>query len=521
MKVRVNKLIFALIIALSFIANSCTDLTVENLNDPTLLKVFSTKQDLQNYAGGTFRTLHNAMQGYESPASAMAVGADQNTCPWGYAYVYQFSSEPRAPFVNRTDYPYIYAIQGFWEDCYDAISSVNDVLKVMENSEAEINFEDSEINLLKAWSYFVSGVAHGYLGLTFDQANVVRGDPKTDSLNFAPWQTIIDVSLELLDQAILIADGNSFTIPAEWMGEETYTNYELSALANSYAARILAYSSRNKAHNENIDWEKVLKYVSHGIQKDLSPELGDNYDFYDMFTMYSTYPGWARIDHRIINLMDPNYPSYWPQTYVWQNQRLLLWLTLNGQDPGPAESEDARLKSDFEYLQENSFPPDRGFYHFSHYRYKRYDAVFSGVWYGNAPKPSMLVWENEILKAEALIRTGNINGAVSILNDPNGARKVRGQLPDITSTNPSEVLWIIFYERDIELINTGMGISYFDMRRRDMLQRGTILHFPVPAKELQIMNYEVYTIGGTPDGENVSNGSWTGLDGITVPPGIM
>ena len=37
MKLKKNKLIFALIIALSFIANSCTDLTVENLNEPSLL----------------------------------------------------------------------------------------------------------------------------------------------------------------------------------------------------------------------------------------------------------------------------------------------------------------------------------------------------------------------------------------------------------------------------------------------------------------------------------------------------
>ena len=85
-----------------------------------------------------------------------------------------------------------------------------------------------------------------------------------------------------------------------------------------------------------------------------------------------------------------------------------------------------------------------------------------------------------------------------------------------------------------------MGTSYFDMRRRDNLQRGTILHFPVPAGELQTMNLDVYTIGlfhtnfasysnrsanpingGVPDGKNVSMGSWTGLDGVTVPPGIV
>ena len=67
-------------------------------------------------------------------------------------------------------------------------------------------------------------------------------------------------------------------------------------------------------------------------------------------------------------------------------------------------------------------------------------------------------------------------------------------------------------------MDSGMGIGYFDMRRRDRLQSGTIMHFPVPATELEIIQVPVYTIGGTPDGENVSMGSWTGYDGLTSPP---
>jgi len=350
-------------------------------------------------------------------------------------------------------------------------------------------------------------------------------------------QTIIDIALEFLDESIQIANSSTFDIPAEWMGGERYTSSELAELANTFAARILVYSSRNKSQNENIDWSRVLDYAKNGIQKPLKPTLGDDYDFYDMFTMYSRYPGWGRIDHRIINLMDPDYPSYWPQIWdrhKWPSQ--IIWVTQDGKDPGPAESIDARLESDFEYLQDNNYPPDRGLYHFSHYRLKRYDEVFSEVWYGSKPKPTMLVWENKLLIAEANLRLGNTAEALSILNDPTGARKERGKLPDITTADPELLLWHIYYERDIELINTGMGIGYFDMRRRDNLQRGTILHFPVPATELQIMNLEVYTIGipwyiaegkhnslndGVPDGENVSEGSWTGLDGITVPPGII
>ena len=466
------------------------------------------------------------MQEYDGPASPMGVMADQNTCPWGFQAVKDLSSEPRRGYVNSNTYSYYSVVISFWKNCYESISLANDILRFTNEMESKNENTSFDIEMLKAWGYFVSGVVHGYLGLTYDKAQIVSGNLETNSLEYAHWQEVNNLSLTLLDKSIEISENNSFEIPAEWMGGETYSNLELAELANSYAARILAYSSRNKAHNESIDWSRVLQYAKNGIQKDVAPLMGDVYDFYDYFLVYSIYPGWVRIDHRIINLMDPDYPSRWPNDGV-------TWTTPDGQDPGPASSIDERLKSDFEYLEDNDFPPDRGYYHFSHYKHQRYDDFIARIWYGDITHPSFLVWENELLKAEAHVRLGNISEALAILNNPSGARKIRGKLPDITSINPPWVLWNIFYERDIELINTGMGISYFDMRRRDMLQRGTILHFPVPAKELQIMNHEVYTIGGTrygyngnalnggtPDGENVSQGSWTGLDGIRVPPGL-
>jgi starch-binding outer membrane protein, SusD/RagB family len=510
MKTKLYKIAFAFILALGFITFGCADLDVENLNEPDAAKALANPEDLASLAGGAFRTLHNAMQEYDGPALAMTVMADQGTCSWGNAAMRDMSSEPRQGFINSLTYAYFPVIRVFWESSYSSISAVNDVLRAIEEGGVQIGEGGSETNMVKAWCYFVSGVAHGYLGLVYDQANIIKWDTDLTTLELTPWNTVVDASIELLDQAISIANANGFILPERWMGGESYSNVELAQLASSYAARILAYSSRNKAHNEAIDWGKVLSYANSGIQKDLKPEMGTNYDFYDFYLVYQIFPGWGRIDHRIINLMDPDYPSRWPNDGV-------SWNTPDGQDPGPAESDDARLETDFGYLAENAFAPDRGFYHFSHYRYKRYDDFIARIWYGDIPKPSFIVWENEMLKAEAMVRTGNVPGAVAILNSPNGARKVRGQLADVTTTNAAQVLWTVFYEKDVELINSGMGVGYFDMRRRDQLQRGTILHFPVPATELEIVQVPVYTIGGAPDGENVSNGSWTGLDGLTSP----
>ncbi len=458
-------------------------------------------------AQNVFKKLHNAIQEYEGPGLSMITMADQGTCSWGNAGMQELSSEPREGFINDTTFPYIYITQNFWSDAYVSINEANEILNVMEDWGFII--EDREnTDKIRAWLYFVSGVAHGYLGLVFDQGSIIKWDTNPDSVNLSPWQDMITASLELLDKAILMCDTSSFTIATDWMGGEEYTSDELSALANSYAARILAYSSRNKTHNEALDWNKILSYAQKGIQKPLNPLLGSNYDWYDFYFVYQIYPGWGRVDHRIINIMDHDYPSRWPNDNVWPDG-----------DPGEAVSSDARFASDFEYMTDQAFRPERGYYHYSHYRYSRYDYVIEDIWHGDKNKPSFLVWENELLIAEALVRTGDIAGAKAILNDPNGPRKVRGQLPDVTSTDATEVLRIIFDEKDIELMNTGMGISYFDMRRRDQLQSGTILHYPVPFATLEILQEPVYTIGGTPDGENVSMGSWTGYDGLTSPPG--
>jgi len=511
MKRRLFKITSIVFIALGLLTYSCADLVVENLVEPDSSKALANPSDLMNLAGGAFRTFHNAMQEYDGPALAMVTMADQGTCSWGNAAMNDLSSEPRAGYVNNLTYPYFPVVEHPWGETYAAISAVNDVLRAIEEKGVEIGDDGEDTKMTQAWSYFVSGAAHGYLGLIFDQGNIIKWDTDLETLTLSPWQDLISASLEMLDQAIALCAANTFTVPENWMAGDVYTSAELGALASSYAARILAYSSRNKAQNEAIDWSKVLAYAQNGIEKPLSPMLGINYDWYDYYMVYQIYPGWGRTDHRIINIMDNDYPSRWPNDNA-------TWNTADGLDPGEATSDDARLLSDYEYMADQAFRPERGFYHFSHYRFQRYDWLIAEHWYGTGNKPSFLVWENEMLEAEALVRTGNVAGAVAILNDPDGARKLRGGLPDVTATDAAKVLLRIYDEKDVECMDTGVGVGFFDMRRNDRLQSGTILHFPVPATELEIIQEPVYTIGGAPDGENVSMGSWTGYDGLTSPP---
>lgn len=502
---KTNFVKYLLVFALAIASFGCESLDVKNLNEPDTDRVLATPGDLIGLAGGAMRTWSNAIQEYSGAGLAMCTMADENSCSWGNAAMRDLSSEPRAGFNNNITYAYSYVNRDLWNSSYTANSSVNDVLMKIE--EGTIINTQAETDMIAAWCYFMQGVVHGYLGLVFDKANIIDETTDLAALEFVDYKQVAAAGVGYLEKAIAKINSTApFTLPDGFIRGYNLTSDELAQLANSFAARILAYSARNKADNEAVDWGQVLAYANAGINWEYAPVMDDN-TWWDNLKGYGVYPGWVRVDHRILNLMQENYPSRWPDDNV-------SWNTIDGNNPGPATPVDARIV-DFEFLSTQAFRPERGYYHFSNYRYARYDDWLV-TWQG--PAPQMRAWENDMLIAEAMARTGNVAGATAILNDVAGARKVRGLLPDASPASASDALELIFYERAVELMLTQGGTGFFDMRRRDNLQEGTILHFPVPAAELEIIGAEWYTISGAPDGQNISTGSWTGKDGLTSPP---
>jgi hypothetical protein len=113
--------------------------------------------------------------------------------------------------------------------------------------------------------------------------------------------------------------------------------------------------------------------------------------------------------------------------------------------------------------------------------------------------------EMHMYHAEALAQNGNLAGAAAILNDPAGARKVRGGLPDVAA-DAAAIHAAIHHERMVEQHLDGVGNEWFDMRGRDMLQAGSPLHWPIPAEILETLGITIpfYTYGGS--SEPVGNG---------------
>ena len=474
-----------------FLLNACADLEIEYENLPDYEKAMSNPDDVYNIAGSGFYNWFMSNTSSISPRMSMWVMADQGTCSWANSGMLDLSSEPRNAFNNDVTYTYANIFETYYQELYSNLSQVNDVLIVAKQG-MEFGDNGKDTPMVLANCYFIQGLSLGYIGMVYNQAYIMTENTDPENVPLSPYQDVVDSAIHSLEKAIEISSSNTFTILSDWFGGTAYTNSELAKLAHSFIARFMVQSPRTKIENDLLDWGQVLSHAQAGIEKPLSIYI-DNVNWKNWFYHYTIRPDWAKIDLRIINLMDPDYPYRFPD---------------DGVSPGQARSSDARLESDFNYVSIINMKPERGYYHFSNYEFSRFDLEYvTGVNTGDVI--DFRLAENELMMAEAYARLDNLEAAIDILN--NGTRVSRGNLSPLDySTSFEEVIDAIFYERDIELIMSGFGLAFTDMRRRDMLQKGTLLHFPIPAKELMLMQMPVYTFGGVEnaDGINTSDGGW-------------
>jgi len=493
MKQYISKISSLLIIVL-LMASCHKDLETVYDNKPDRDQALSNPGDVYALSQNTFYNWYMAVTSSLSPRMAMWVMADQGTCSWANSGMYHLSSEPRTGFDNTTSYTYADIFARYYADLYGTLFIANNTLLAIENNGMEIidPIEGRDnTQKVRAMGYFIQGLTLGYIGLVYDKAFIMtqNSDYEADT-PVSSYKEILEQAKISLDSCILISENNNFRIESTWINGTQYRSSELAELARSFIVRFLVYGSRNAQENSQISWDQVLEYAEDGIDFDLAPYM-DNDKWVCYYRKYTVRPGWARIDSRIIHMMDENYPWRFPD---------------DGVPPAPASSNDARLESDFTYNPTNNMKPERGYYHFSNYEYTRNPYQIT-VYTGKVI--DFPVSENDLFRAEAYAELGDLSQAIEIIN--NGTRVSRGHLDPLPNDADKEtVMNAIYYERDIELIQTGFGNNFFDMRRRDMLQKGTMLHFPIPAKELMVMEMANYTFGGVEnaDGINVSNGGW-------------
>ena len=514
-----KNILYKLMFALTIVLSSCAKLDVENINNPDVEGIQGSEEGMRTVASGLFHQWYEYEQhNFGSPGPAMWVMADWGTVTFANYATRDMSEEPRIYLDNDPAYAYHSITRNFFRAMYSANSNANEVVGAVKGG---LTFESDgidETKMIEAMGYFVQGLTNGYIGLVFDKAYISDEDSSRDDLaNLQPsnYMASINKAVEQLDKCIAICNENDFIIPAGWMGDKSFTDEDLQQIANTYAAKLIVYSARNKAETNAIDWSSVLTYTQAGLDKDfniyeskgMGDKAADNGLWISWYKRYMARPDWGKVDMRIVHMLD----SYAPdgQTEFQPDQ----WPE-NGIDDMPNKgvirSKDARVATDFQFNSSNS-RPDRGIYRWSTYRYQRFDNLINARMAGDV---SMIrKAENDLLMAEAYLNLDQLSEARNVIN--NGTRSTRGHLPSVGASK-KDIAEAIMYERSIELPLTGMGIEYFDMRRFDILQDGSLLHFPVPAQQNLTINTPdpYYTFGGVnpqygiPGKDVATGGGW-------------
>ncbi|MEP1032718.1 hypothetical protein [Ekhidna sp.] len=489
------------LLTLLVFAQSCAELDVENTNAPDADRALASSTDLISLVTGGMGDVFYGQTANSGP-NHMALQADILTATNNAYGFWHVCDQPRRELVNSTGYPEYHIFDTPWTLNNTAVANLNLVINRIVKDETIILNEsgDDVSQQLLAWAYMTRGVALGSTGMVFDRGYAALEEVPATELVLVDFPEVIDAAVTSFDRAIEAANGAS-SFELDFFGN-IYSKDYFIALCNSYAARYAASSARNSLQAANLDWAAILDYAEKGITEsfipisDNSAIAAENISFIESpIASDATY---IPADQKIAWLFDPvNMPKNYPSDATVLD---------------PPETDDARY--DLYYFYSTNFGflnASRNRSMFSNMNYNRYPELRGNASYANTPVPLMYAAEMLYLRAEAEWYLGDNSTALGLINS--GPRSTVGGLEDELCSTDDCLEHLLHYEYSIELAHSGMGIGWAYMRRHDLLQIGTPLHWAVPARELEVLGQEVYTYGSPikADGVNTADGSnsWT------------
>ena len=527
----INKLkVSTLFLAMAVVVSSCADLSVENVNDPDRERALANPSDLvsllQGSSSDVFFEITNLWGVHMDGLS------DQMTSTNRFLSFWDFADEPRLRINNRTTYADAVILNSPWSTYNAGVSTANSIIGKIEGDGDSIvldNGTDVTQKMLAA-AYFLRGVSRGYISMIYDQGYIVDYDTDLSALELVPYSDIAEAAITDLDQAKTVASGVGSGFVWDFLPtSDTWDLAQFQTIVNSMAARVLASVPRTLAEANSHDWSRVLSYADAAVGGPDAPDAGMTdfsatsvgpYQFYNNLQDWSGFvlsdgAGYLPTDLKVLHMLDPNYPVNYPDAPTVLD---------------PAQSNDQRI----DYF---NYDEDFGFLNPARRR-----SIFSNYWnlrtwcQNNCGRDGFaivyyLAAETDYIRAEAYLRQNDKLTAATILNDSpfgNGVTELSIDLAanqlgvtnynglsggNSISANDSDAAFqrALLREYSVELdLMAGMGAQWFFMRRWDMLQPGTALHYAVPGEELEITGREYYTFGGveyaneegTADGSN-------------------
>jgi len=514
----------------------CNDLDVENPNAPDAARAFSDPSAVAGLITGGFKGWFNANHEFNS-GLVLNTMADALTASWNNFNIRYYSSDgnecpSRCGWDNRTTSALYPQLEVYWYGYYGVLSNANDVLTAIRKNSVIVGSQ-SNTDRLEAVAVMLQGMALAQVALNYDRGFVV--DENTDistpeavaAIPILDRTEVRDAAVDKFEEAITLMQANPFNTDAAWMGKAggpTYSSAFLIRLIRTMQAEALAFYPRTAAENGQVNWGQVATYASQGLTSDFT-FVQDGYagDWYSGVNDWGNDNGTMRVDTRLARLITDG-----PQGEALRHKD--PWPDPDGNPVpdaydarvgdgtwGPDDdllgtgniAEDAGAGSDYAYFSLAIFRPARGQYHQSNLGYVRYTYLaYPG--YGLPGEDGIgpvVVYNktfNDLLWAEGLIRSGgSASQAASLINN---TRVSRGGLSALDgSEGTPALLTALQYEQDIELLTMG-ATPYYNRRRVDGLKAMSPRQMPIPAKELQVLQQELYSFGGPDNPEGLAPG---------------
>jgi hypothetical protein len=452
-----------------------------------------------------------------------------NLANWGLG---PRSAIPRSFLDNTRGNPYQGENQSDFNALQRAARAAGDGLNRMNVGGVSLGLAAQDARA-KSFAWFSLGVALGYVALDYDSAAIIN--PYQDLAFIPPLSGYSDVNaaaLAAFDSAMhwdsLGTGTNGFPLPTAWVNSNALSASDFIKLIRSYKAYFRANVARTPADRAAVDWAKVRDDAAAGITATLFVTTGSGTGWTVVGNQWWLYQQWGQLNAMIGGMADTsgNYDAW----LASPNKVQFLIRTPDQRFPSgndrptqianspavPAVTANVPHGEKLYFRNRSSADPDAA--PWSTY----YDWYRMLAWYNassTGPYPVFTKAQNDLLRAEALIRLGDIPGAAALIDNTrvfNGLPALTGvvttaaqpvpggtacvprvpQGPAYASSACGTIMEAMKWEYRMETMYTSYISQYFSGRGWGDLPEGTPVHWPVPYNEMDTRRESFYNMGG-------------------------
>jgi hypothetical protein len=532
------------------VASAC-DLQVDNPNDPGTEQVLASPLESEALVGSYYRRWHGGM--YTGIGNYWGIANVQSF--ENYSSLANNGQNARAGIPRpANDNAVSNVTEGENKALYFRNSEVNRIASniLTRFSDPDYTIEPGRDNRVRAFAEFLRGLSMGYLALFYDSSAVsYPGQSTEDPGELLHYSVVAESAYVAFQRAIdYAALAGVPNIPPEWMPiagtPATFTPAEFTKLIRSYRARIRANVARTPAERAAVNWGLVVGDAAAGITADHEMITNTNTGpEKDWVAQYASFGQWHQMPPWIIGMGD-NGTAYasWINLPLSSRGTSGEFTMVTPDLRFPQGADRAAQQADFAITSCSTASTACKRYFVNRpsgndqtaglaWGLSNYDWVRHYSWFirgdGTGQNGKMVFFtkaENDLLRAEGLLRTGDLAGAAALINLTRTAGMVGGVargggLPAVTGTADGgltgatcvpkkpvgasnngggtlvcgDLMEALKWEKRIETAYTHFAAWYLDHRGWGDLAEGTPLQLATPYQDLMARSKPVYSMG--------------------------